>query len=70
MKDKTLYARRGERQALPLQMTANGELHFTSDELSYFVPVRDAAGRVQRLDYYPDAEGPPRPLYGIDSPSR
>ena len=62
MKDGRLYAQRGNGAVLPLQVTADGRLHFDPDELSYFVPVREPAGRVVRLDYYQDGEGPAQPL--------
>jgi CubicO group peptidase (beta-lactamase class C family) len=62
VKDGQLYAQRGKRNPLPLQMTANHELHFVPDELSYFVPVRDLSGRVTRLDYFFKGDGPPKPL--------
>ena len=61
-KDGKLYTRRGSGNIVPLQMTADGQLHFVPDELSYFVPVRDSAGSVVRLDNYEHGEGPPRPL--------
>lgn len=62
VKDSVLYTQRSGRNAFPLLVTANGELHFIGDELSYFVPVRDSGGRVVRLDYFNDGEGPPQPL--------
>src|SRR5260221_14142251 len=54
-----LYSQRPGRAPLPLQMTANGELHFDPDELSYFLPVKDASGSVIRLDYFDHGDGPP-----------
>ena len=54
--------RHGRSYFADLQVTANGELHFIGDELSYFVPVRDNGGNVVRLDYFSDGEGPPQPL--------
>jgi hypothetical protein len=33
-----------------MQITADGNLYFVPDELSYFAPVRDAGGKVTRLD--------------------
>jgi D-alanyl-D-alanine carboxypeptidase len=65
VKDGRLYAQRGNGSVLPLQVTADGHLHFEPDELSYFVPVRDPSGRVVRLDYYQDGEGPAQPLRRI-----
>lgn len=65
-----LYAQRGSRRALPLQVTADGELHFVPDELSYFAPVRDAAGKVTALDYFADGEGPPSRLPRVEATPR
>jgi D-alanyl-D-alanine carboxypeptidase len=62
VKDGNLYAQRGNRNLIQLQMAANHELHFVPDELSYFIPVRDTAGHVTRLDYFFHGDGPPRPL--------
>ena len=62
VQDGRLYAQRGSGNRLPLQVTADGRLHFDPDALSYFVPVRDAAGAVVRLDYFPDGEPPAQPL--------
>lgn len=67
--DGKLHAQRGSGNVLPLQMTASGQLHFIPDELSYFVAVRDVAGKVMRLDYFQDGEGPPKPLPRIESDS-
>ena len=58
IRDGRLYAQRGSGHAIPLQITAAGHLHFDPDFLSYFVPVRDASGRVIALEYFPDGEGP------------
>jgi CubicO group peptidase (beta-lactamase class C family) len=69
VKDHVLYTQRSGRNAFPMQVTANGELHFIGDELSYFVPVRDNGGRVTRLDYFADGEGPPQPLTRIENAS-
>ena len=66
VRDGKLYAQRGNHNVLPLQMTADNELHLVPDELSYWVPVHDAAGRVTRLDYYEGGDGPPRPLPRIE----
>lgn len=66
VRGRTLYSQRGTGNVIPLQMTASKQLHFDPDELSYFVPVRDAAGRVIRLDYYRDGEGPPQPLPRVE----
>jgi D-alanyl-D-alanine carboxypeptidase len=62
VKGKRLYSQRGTGNVIPLQMTADKHLHFDPDTLSYFIPVRDSAGQVTRLDYYHDGEGPPQPL--------
>ena len=62
VKDGTLYSQRGDRNPIPLQVTADHAFHFDPDELTYFVPVRDAAGRIVGLDYYQDGEGPPQRL--------
>ncbi|MBC7061414.1 hypothetical protein G6O49_23835, partial [Salmonella enterica subsp. enterica serovar Enteritidis] len=35
-----------------------GDIRFLPDEISYFTPVRDAAGKVIRLDYFAKGEGP------------
>jgi CubicO group peptidase (beta-lactamase class C family) len=70
MKDGRLYAQRGNGAGLPLQVTADGHLHFDPDELSYFVPVREPSGRVVRLDHYQDGEGPAQPLPRVTAPLR
>ena len=59
VKDGKLFAQRGGGNVVPLQMTADGQLHFVPDELSYFMPVRDTAGAVVRLDYFDHGDGPP-----------
>jgi D-alanyl-D-alanine carboxypeptidase len=66
VRGRTLHTQRGTGSVIPLQMTASKQLHFDPDELGYFVPVRDAAGRVIRLDYYRDGEGPPQPLPRVE----
>lgn len=58
IQDGKLHARRGNRNPLPLQMTATGELHFERDELTYFVPVRGANGAVEALDYFAKGDDP------------
>jgi len=45
-----------------MRMTADQRLYFTPDELSYFVPVRGAGGKVVRLDYFNDGDGPAQPM--------
>jgi len=62
VKDGRLYAQRGNRNVIPLQMTAQSELHFAPDELSYFVPVRDVAGAVIGLDYFEGGDPPAKRL--------
>lgn len=61
-KDGRLFAQRGTHKAVQLQMMAGGELHFLPDELSYFLPVRDASGSVVALDDFEDGEPPARRL--------
>lgn len=58
VQDHQLYAQRTGRHAVPMQVAADGKLYFVPDELSYFVPVRDAAGKVTRLDYFDGGDGP------------
>jgi CubicO group peptidase (beta-lactamase class C family) len=60
VKDGRLYSRRGSGNVVPMQMTADGELHFLPDELSYFVPVRDSSGAIVRLDDFEHGDGPPK----------
>lgn len=67
VKDGRLYSRRGNGNVVPMQMTADGQLHFLPDELSYFVPVRDSSGTVVRLDNYEHGDGPPRPVPRINA---
>lgn len=62
VQDGQLFAQRGTRKPIPMQVTAAGELHFVPDELSYFAQVHDAAGRVVRLDYFSGGDGPARPM--------
>jgi CubicO group peptidase (beta-lactamase class C family) len=62
VKDGKLYTHRGAGADAPLQMTATGELHFVPDELAYFKPVRDAAGKIIRLDDFEHGDGPPKAL--------
>jgi CubicO group peptidase (beta-lactamase class C family) len=57
-----IYAQRGGRNVIRLEMTADKQLHFVPDELSYFMPVRDAAGRILGLDYFENGDGPSRRL--------
>lgn len=62
VKDGRLYAQRGKGNVVPMQMTADGQLHFLPDELSYFVPVRDSSGAIVRLDNFEHGDGPPKPV--------
>jgi D-alanyl-D-alanine carboxypeptidase len=49
---------RPNRSGIPAVIGSDGALRFMPDELSYFLPVRDAAGTVIRLDYFARGEGP------------
>ncbi len=49
---------RAGRAAIPVMLDARGDIRFLPDEISYFTPVRDAAGKVIRLDYFAKGEGP------------
>ncbi|MBT2117329.1 beta-lactamase family protein [Dyella sp. LX-66] len=62
VKDGRLYAQRSQHNLVPLQMTADGKLYFVPDELSYFAPVRDAHGKVVRLDYFDGGDNPAQPM--------
>lgn len=55
--DHLTVARAG-RPAIPVLLDTRGDIRFVPDELSYFTPVRDAAGKVIRLDYFAKGEGP------------
>jgi D-alanyl-D-alanine carboxypeptidase len=66
VREGRLYGQRGSGNVIPLQITAAGHLHFDPDFLSYFVPVRDAIGRVIALEYFQDGEGPAQTLPRID----
>jgi D-alanyl-D-alanine carboxypeptidase len=70
IKDGKLFAQRGDRSAVPLQMTKDGQLYFLPSELSYFVPVRDSIGDVVGLDYFESGDGPPKRLPRIKESSR
>lgn len=54
---KLTIARPG-RSAIPATLDADGAIRFIPDELSYFAPARDAAGKVVGLDYFARGEGP------------
>ena len=62
VKDHQLYGQRSHHHAVPMQMTMDHQLHFLPDELSYFAPVRDAAGNVTGLDYFEGGDSPPKLL--------
>ncbi|TBR40099.1 MULTISPECIES: serine hydrolase domain-containing protein [Dyella] len=66
--DGRLFAQVTGRHAVPLQATANGRLYFKPDELSYFLPVRNASGQVTRLDYFEGGDGPAKALPRVASP--
>ncbi|MCL1633614.1 beta-lactamase family protein [Luteimonas sp. SX5] len=70
VRDGKLYSQRQGRGAIPLQVDAGGRLYFVPDEISYFVPVRDAHGNVIRLDFFRSGEGPPRAMPRVDPPAR
>lgn len=70
IKDGKLFVQRGDRSAIPLQMTKDGQLHFIPSELSYFVPVRDSMGDVVALDYFESGDGPPKRLLLIKESAR
>lgn len=54
---KLTIARPG-RSAIPATLDADGAIRFIPDELSYFAPVHDAAGKIVGLDYFARGEGP------------
>lgn len=58
IKDGQLYAQRSKHHAVPLMLTLDQRLYFVPDELSYFTSVRDASGKVVRLDYFEGGDGP------------
>lgn len=58
IKDGQLYSQRSKHHAVPLALTVDQRLYFVPDELSYFMPVRDASGKVVRLDYFEGGDGP------------
>jgi CubicO group peptidase (beta-lactamase class C family) len=62
IKDGQLYGQRSNRHAVPLLLTANQRLYFVPDELTYFMPVRDASGKVVRLDYFEGGDDPALPM--------
>jgi D-alanyl-D-alanine carboxypeptidase len=70
VKDGKLFAQRGTSHPVLLQLTADRQLHFVPDELSYFTAVRNAAGAVTRLDYFEDGEGPAQALLRIPDEGR
>jgi CubicO group peptidase (beta-lactamase class C family) len=62
VQDAKLTISRPNRAGIPAVVGSDGALRFIPDELSYFMPVRDAAGTVIRLDYFARGEGPAFPL--------
>jgi len=64
-KDEKLSAQQGNGRTVPLQMTTAGRLHFVPDELTYFVPARDALGAIVGLNMFEGGDGPPRYLSRI-----
>jgi CubicO group peptidase (beta-lactamase class C family) len=66
VKDGHLFAQRSHRNLVPMQVTADGRLYFVPDELSYFAPVRDAAGKVVRLDYFEGGDAPAQPMLRME----
>ncbi|WP_281849518.1 serine hydrolase domain-containing protein [Dyella sp. GSA-30] len=67
IKDGQLYGQRSNRHAVPLMLTVNQRLYFVPDELSYFTPVRDASGKVVRLDYFEGGDDPALPMLRVAS---
>ena len=65
VQDHQLSAQRTGRHAVPMQVAGDGKLYFVPDELSYFVPVRDAAGKVTRLDYFDGGDAPALPMLRV-----
>jgi CubicO group peptidase (beta-lactamase class C family) len=57
IKDGQLISQRSNHHAVPLILAADGRLYFVPDELSYLMPVRDASGKVVRLDYFEGGDG-------------
>lgn len=62
VQDGRLVISRPNRAGISAVLGSDGALRFVPDELSYFMPARDAAGTVIRLDYFARGEGPPLPL--------
>jgi hypothetical protein len=58
IREGRLYSKRSKHHEVPLMLTADQGLYFVPDELSYFTPVRDASGKVVRLDYFEGGDGP------------
>lgn len=72
IKDGRLYSQRSKHHEVPLTLTVDQRLYFVPDELSYFSPVRDASGKVIRLDYFEGGDNPaiPMPRVSVDSTPR
>jgi len=58
IREGRLYSQRSKHHEVPLMLTADQGLYFVPDELSYFTPMRDASGKVVRLDYFEGGDGP------------
>ncbi len=58
MRDNQLYSQRGNSREVRMTLSERGNLHFERDELTFFTPLRDGAGRVIGMDYYARGEGP------------
>jgi CubicO group peptidase (beta-lactamase class C family) len=69
LQDHQLYVQRTGHHPVPMQVAADGKLYFVPDELSYFVPVRDAAGKVTRLDYFDGGDAPAMPMPRVANPA-
>lgn len=68
VKEHVLYFQRGERPPIRLLVTDDQRLHFIPDELSYFRPVRDASGKIVRLDYFEGGDDPPKAMPRMAGP--
>lgn len=66
VKDGHLFAQRTHHNLVPMQMTADGRLYFVPDELSYFAPVHDAAGKIVRLDYFEGGDAPAQSMPRVE----
>jgi D-alanyl-D-alanine carboxypeptidase len=55
-----LYLKGLNGNIVPLVITAEQQLHLEQDELTYWVPVYSASGKVTGMNYYEMGEGPPK----------